>query len=128
MAQKKMAALAKGRKTPSKTSVPHFETAIISGKSCPNCGHVLEEPWAGAIEIVDFRNGRVSWNIDDPVFERREAAAKAKAFRAWQKTDAGKAWARHKAKPSKASYLAYTAAQEAQDKRHRAAKAKGGTK
>lgn len=107
---------------------PGFETLVIPGKCCPGCGHILEDPRAGAIMKVDTM--REMPNIADPLFKKRELAAKGTAMKRWKRTVAGRAWARHNAKPTKANYLAYKAAQEAQNKRDRTARAraKGGAK
>lgn len=86
---------------------PQFKTVIGLGECCPDCGHVIKEPRAGAIMLLD---GDFYPDLTSQLFKRREEEAKAAAMDAWQKTPAGKAWARLKAKPSKEAYRAAKAA------------------
>lgn len=83
---------------------PRFETVVISPCCCENCGHILVGPRAAA--ILDLSKGGPMPNTFDPAYQRLEAQVEARAMEEWLATPVGKAWLRHKAKPSKARYLA----------------------
>lgn len=96
-----------GKLKPVTATWPRFERVIIPPKCCPGCGHILEGPKAGAITIADDMGMP---DFRSPLFDKRRDSEKAAAMRLWLESPAGKAWKRHKAKPTTATYRALVAA------------------